>query len=186
MSEIADEMTFVWWIPEEFWQVSFSQDPTVTEAQTQEFIRVLRPYTVIVVVDGKVGAFGGVTYKPEADIRANIQIKDSQETRYQPLSEDKIDADTKSFLSMMKPVLVNMLGPMGQNMHFVIFPAKDEKGQKIVDANKEGAFSVKLGERVFRWRLPLGSLLPPRICPTCGENLNGAYKFCPWDGAELK
>ena len=32
MSQKADEVTFVWWIPEEFWQVSFAQDPTVTEA----------------------------------------------------------------------------------------------------------------------------------------------------------
>jgi len=77
MSQKADEMTFVWWIPEEFWQVSFAEDPTATEAQSEEFIKVLQPYTLIAVVDGKVGAFGGVTYSSEADIRANINIRDS-------------------------------------------------------------------------------------------------------------
>ena len=53
------------------------------------------------------------------------------------------------------------------------------------DAKKEGFFLVELGENEFRWRLPLSSLLPLTICPTCGEELSGAYKFCPWDGTKL-
>jgi hypothetical protein len=185
MSQKADEITLVWWIPEEYWQVSFARDPNMTVAQAEEFIKVLRPYTVIVVVDGKIGAFGGITYKSEATIRAGIELKDSKGTRYRPLSEDKIDANTKNFLSMMRPVFANILGPMGQNMHFFLFPSKNKEGQKIADAKKEGTFSVKVGEREFRWRLPLGSLLPPKICPICRERLSGAYKFCPWDGTKL-
>ncbi|MEW5948796.1 MAG: hypothetical protein AB1711_05215 [Thermodesulfobacteriota bacterium] len=185
MSQKADEMALAWWIPEEFWQVSFARNPNMTMAQAEEFMKVLRPYTVIVVMDGKAGALGGITYKSEAAIRAGIQIKDSEGTRYRPLSEDKIDADSKNFLSIMKPVFVNMLGPLGQNMNFFLFPAENKKGQKIAEAKKEGSFSVEMGEREFKWRLPLGSLLPPKICPTCGEKLSGAYKFCPWDGASL-
>lgn len=86
---------------------------------------------------------------------------------------------------MMKPLFANMLGPMGQNMVFFLFPSNNKEGQKIADSKKEGSFSVEMGEREFRWRLPLGSLLPPKICPTCGEKLSGAYKFCPWDGTKL-
>ena len=185
MSDKADEMTLVWWIPEEFWRVSFAQDPTVTEAEAEEFVKVLRPYTLIVAVDGTIGQFGGVTYESEADIRASIQIRNNQGTLYSPLGEDKIDADTNNFLSMMKPLFADMLGPMGQNMHIFLFPAKSNKGQQIADAKKEGAFSVELGERIFRWRLPLGSILPLKVCPICGEKLSGAYKFCPWDGTKL-
>lgn len=182
MSDEVDEMTLVWWVPEEFWWISFTQDPTVTEAETEEFVAVFRPYTLIVAADGTIGQFGGITYKSEADIRASIQIRDNQGILYGPLSEDKIDADAENLLSMMKPVLVNIIGPMGQNMHFFLFPAKTKKGQQIADAKKEGAFSVELGKGKFRWRLPLGSLLPLKMCPTCGEKLSGAYKFCPWDG----
>jgi len=87
---------------------------------------------------------------------------------------------------MIKPVIANTLGPLGQNMHFLLFPAKDKNGQNIAEAKKEGAFSVKLGEREFKWRLPLGSLLPPKICPKCGEKLSGAYNYCPYDGTPLK
>jgi len=186
ISQKADEMTLVWWIPEEFWRISFTQDPTATEAQSEEFIKVLQPYTLIAVVDGKVGSFGGITYSSEADIRANINIRDSQGAYYLPFNEDEIGADVKNFLSMIKPIFVNTLGPLGQNMHFLLFPAKNRSGRNIAEAKKEGTFSVKLGEREFKWRLPLGSLLPPKICTKCGEKLSGAYKYCPYDGTPLK
>ena len=65
-------------------------------------------------------------------------------------NEDEVDADVKNLLSMIKPVIVNMLGPLGQNMHFLLFPAKNKSGRNIAEAKKEGAFSVKLGEREFR------------------------------------
>lgn len=156
ISQKADEVTFVWWIPEEFWKISFAQDLTATEVQSEEFIKVLQPYTLIAVVDGKVGSFSGVTYSSEADIRANINIRDSQGAYYLQFNEDEVDADVKNLLSMIKPVIVNMLGPLGQNMHFLLFPAKNKNDQNIAEAKKEGTFSVRLGEREFRWRLPLG------------------------------
>ena len=186
IKQISDEMTLIWWIPDEYWRASFEQDPNITAAQTEEFIKILHPYMVIVAVDGNIGTLGGVTYKPETSIRNSIQITDSQGTHYRPLSDEKINADTKNFLSMMKPVFANMLGPMGQNMHFFLFPSKNKEGQDIAVAKREGAFSVKLGKREFKWRLPLGSLLPPKICPVDGEKLSGAWKFCPWHGVELK
>ena len=185
MSEKPDEMTLLWWIPEEFWRVSLAQDPTMTSAGIEEFIKVLRPYILIVAVDGKMGSFGGITYRSEADIQRSIQIKDGQGTYYRPLSQDKIDADTRIFLSMMKPALADMLGPLGQNMNFLAFPAKNRKGQNIVDVKKQGKFSVKLDEREFRWRLPLSSLLPPKICSNCKEKGSGAWNYCPWCGTKL-
>jgi len=186
ISQKAKEMTFIWWVPEEFWRASFKQNPNMTAAQTEEFIKVLRPYMLIVAVDGNIGTFGGVTYKSETTIRDNIKIIDSQGTRYRPLSNENVDADTRNFLSMGKPIFANMLGPMGQNMHFLVFPAKDNKGRRIAEARKEGVFSVKLREKEFKWRLPLSSLLPPKICPVDGEELKGAWKFCPWHGVKLQ
>jgi hypothetical protein len=139
-----------------------------------------------VAVDGKIGNFGGVTYESESSIRNSIRLIDNQRNNYRPLSTETVNADMKNFLSMMKPVFVNMLGPLGQNMHFFLFPPKNEAGQDIADAKKEGTFSVKLNQREFKWRLPLGSLLAPKICPVDGERLSGAWKFCPWHGVELK
>ena len=186
MSQSADELTLIWWIPEEYWVVSFKQAPNMTETQIEEFVKVLRPYTLIVAVDGKIGAFGGATYVPKATIEQSIQIVDSNGEAFKPLTQDKIDADTTNFLSMMKPVFSNMLGPMGQNMHFFLFPQKSSKGNDIAKATEEGSFTVKLGKREFSWRLPIGSVLPPKTCPDGCEGLSGAWKFCPWHGSALK
>jgi hypothetical protein len=186
MGEKADEMTLVWWLPEEYWQTVFAQDATMTETQIEEFLSVLRPYTLVAVVDGKIGPFGGVTYKAEKEVRSGTRFIDNEGTDYVPFSEDVVDADAKNLLSAMKPVLANILGPMGQNVNFFLFPAKGKKGKKLADPTKEGGFTVKLTDRAFKWRLPLGSLLPSKTCPVDGEKLSGAWKFCPWHGVELK
>lgn len=186
MSQSAKEMTLVWWVPEEFWRVSFERDPNITATQTEEFLKILRRYMLIIAIDGKVGAFGGITYKPKTTIENDIQVIDRQGTYYRPFSDENMDADIKNFLLMIKPILANMLGPIGENMHFFLFPPKNEKGEDIAVAKREGTFSVKLDKREFKWRLPLGSLLPPKVCPVDGEKLNGAWKFCPWHGVELK
>lgn len=179
-------MTMVWWIPEEFWQVSFEQNPNITEAQAELYINFLRPYVLIVVADGKVGSFGGFIYKSEAFIRNSIRIIDSQGISYGPLDNAKINFGTKNFLSMIKPVFIKMLGPMGPNMHFFLFPSNSKTDQSIAVAKSDGFFSVNLGEREYKWRLPLGSLVPPKICPVDGEEMSGGWKFCPWHGVELK
>ena len=186
MDQSTDEMVLVWWIPEEYWTTSFKDDPSMTEEQREEFISVLRPYTVIVAVEGKMGAFGGVTYRPEKEIRDSIKLVDRSGTSYKPLKDEDLSADARNFLGMVKPVFENMLGPMGQNMHFIMFPAKGSDGKLIASAKEEGSFTVVTGGKDFKWRLPLGSLLPPKVCPVDGEKLSGAWKYCPWHGAKLE
>ena len=185
-SEAPDEMTLIWWIPEAFWKVNFEQDGEITPKQAEDFMKILRPYNVLVVIDGKIGTFGTITYKTETTVRSNIQIIDGQGNAYRPLTDDKVSSEAKTMLSMMKPILVNMLGPLGQNMHFVLFPSKNTKSEDIINVTKEGSFLVKLDNREFKWRFPLGSLLARKVCPVDGEMYNGAWKFCPWHGNELK
>jgi hypothetical protein len=72
-------------------------------------------------------------------------------------------------LVMMKPVLANMLGPLGQNMHFFLFPAQTKAGARIAGATEKGHFKIKLGENEFTWRLPLDALLPGKVCTGCHE-----------------
>lgn len=181
----ADRITLVWWIPEEYWRTALGQDPTGSKAQTEEFLKTVRPYVIMAVVDGKIGSFGGVTYKSEEVIRSTIQVMDSQGAVYRPLTNDKIDPDTRNILAAMKPLLGNTIGKLGENMHFVVFPAKDAAGRRIADPYKEGTLSLKLGSDLYKWRLPLGSLIPAKTCPVDGEMMNGSWKFCPWHGDKL-
>ncbi len=179
-------MTVVGWVPEDFWRVSFEQTPKATQTQYEELIKVVKPNSVFAAIDGKIGNFGGVTFTSETSIRSSIKLIDAQRNTYAPLSVENVNADMKNFLAMMKPVLANMLGPMGQNMNFFLFPAKNSAGQNITDATKEGTFSVKVANSEFKFRTPLGSLLVPKVCPADGEKLGGAWKFCPWHGVKLK
>lgn len=186
VSQEVNTIRLVWWIPIDYWQVFADQNPSMTPDQTEELLQILNPYLLVVVVDGKTGPFGNVTYMSESDIRTNLQLLDSQDISYRSLPTEQIDANTQSFLSIIKPIFANLLGPLGQNMHFFLFPSKDNNGQLIANAKEEGGFSITLAEEVFKWRLPLGSLLPPKTCPVCGEQMSGAWKYCPWDGTKLE
>jgi len=185
MSQKPDRIAMVWWIPEEFWSASLAQAPGMTTAQADEFLKVIRPYTMVAAVDGTVGAFAGVTYKSEDWIRANTRLVDAQGRSYAPGTVEDVNADTKNMLQIIKPILANMLGPMGQNMHFLLFPAKTEAGTQIAAAREKGQFTVKLGDEEFKWRLPLDALLPAKLCPACKQECKGSWSFCPWCGESL-
>ncbi len=179
------DLTLIWWIPNEFWEASFTQIPPYedVEAEIEDAVKIWGKYTVIAVLDGKIGS-NGFSPRPDANIRANIRMRDSQGTVYLPLNEDKVSARAKKSASSLKSGWAD-LGPMMGSVIFFFFPARNEKGQRIADAKKEGIFSVELGEKKVKWRLPLSSLVPPKICPDCQEKLSGAYKFCPWCGIKL-
>jgi len=180
----ANEMIMVWWIPEEFWVAALSSDPSISQSQIDMITETLRPYLILIVVEGNLGNFGGVTYKTETAIRDRIQVVDNSGRTYGPLTQSQIDVDTKNLLGMMQPVLVNMLGPMGQNMHFFLFQSQNDMDQ-IANPNREGMFGVNLGTNKFIWRLPLGSLLPQKLCIKCNEKLSGAFSYCPYCGGKL-
>jgi len=178
-------MAIVWWIPLEFWQASLDRNPNVSREQAAKFLDVLRPYTVVVVMESKIGPLGGMTFKPESETRQRLTILDGAGKSYSPLDEDSIDADAKNFVNIMKPMLGSSMGPLGKNLNFYFFPARDKKGGNIADSKSEGFFKVELDPQEYAFRLPLGSLLPPTKCPKCGEKLSGGYKFCPYDGTAL-
>ena len=178
-------MTMLFWYPPEYWEISMARNGRTTKEQQKALVNAIRPYTVIAVIDGRIGTFGEVTYAPEAETRANIQLVDAKGNVYEPLGEDDIQDATKNLLAIFKPVISNMLGPMGKNMHIMVFPAKDKNSKRLADPKSKGAFVVKLNKEEFRWKLPLGSLLPEKQCPKCHEKCSGAWDFCPWCGSKL-
>jgi hypothetical protein len=182
-SQAPNELTMVWWLPEQFWQASLRD--SVSANQVDEVLKVVRRYTMIAVVDGRIGALGGVSFIPEETVRTNVTLKDAAGVTYIPLGESSIDPDMKNLVQVMKPLVANMLGPMGQNMHFVLFPSKSVDGRLVADPASKGAFWVNVGGKEFRYRLPLGSLLPPKYDPGTGERFPGNYDFNPFTGTKL-
>src|SRR6266567_5049864 len=185
MLHTPGRLILVWWAPLEFWRLAAQQNPKVSASEAEEFSNVLRPYTIVMVVEAKTGTFGHNTYTTEADLSRLVRVKDASATVYTPLAQSQINGETQAILGLMKPTFANMMGPFGENLHFFVFPAQDKGGRSISDATKDGVFYAEVGDKEFRWRLPLGSLLAPKICPVCKEKLSGAYKYCPWDATKL-
>jgi hypothetical protein len=185
MSKDHDEMTLVWWMPEQFWQASMEQNPAITKAKVDQMLEVIRPYTMIAVVDGHIGTFGGVTYRSEEAVRNSVKIKDAKGLHYDPLNESAVTPDMKNLLQILKPVIVNMTGPMGQNMHFILFQSKSNDGQPIADPTREGILNIVVAGKEFKYRLPLGSILPSKFDSKTGEQFPGNYSYNPFTGSKL-
>jgi hypothetical protein len=178
---------FVWWLPAEFWEESaIEQGSTLEQARTS--FAALHDYTMVIVAVGKVG-LGNINWRSEKEIRGGTSLRDSDGQVYQPLQE--ISGDAQGIASIVRPVLSNILGPMGQNLQILFFPAKTKSGKLIADPTRASSFSVVLSnltaqkESEFSWRLPLTSLSPPKFCPAGKERVEANWKFCPWHGVSL-
>jgi hypothetical protein len=87
---------------------------------------------------------------------------------------------------MMKPVLTNMLGPMGQATEFVVFSGRDPDGQPYANPRGNGFLTFYLAAKEFQFRLPLGALMPPQYDATTGEEFPGNYLYSPFTGKKLQ
>lgn len=173
----------VWWIPVEFWETTLEQDPGLTEEQKKEFIDALEDYSAFAVSHSTVGTFGSVTNKSRSEIEENISlVVDGDEIV--ALDSDDLSSDAAAFYTMMKPMMAQMLGQFGQGMEFFVYPNKRE-GKLVIDPKKEGSFYFELFGEKYEWRLPIGSLLPPKVDLETGETFPGNYKFNPFTGSEL-
>ncbi len=185
MSASPTRLELVWWIPVEYWRVANAGNPAVSEELKAQVEKVLHNYTLIAVVDADVGLFGSMAFRSKPRIARSLALVDKDGETIAALAEDRVDRDARNLVAAMQPILAGALGNLGKSMHFFFFPAVNSKGRRIAQAKEEGRFTVKLGKTEFSWRLPLGALLPPKICPKCRAKLSGAFKFCPWDGARL-
>lgn len=182
----ADTFVLAWWIPYQFWEESFRDNPRITDAQKQDFLKTLQDYTVMAVVDAKKGGLAVFSYVAAEEVLKTAKLTVSDGTTFSALSETDLAPGARNLISIMKPVFANLMGQFGQNVLFVVFPAKGADGDKLIDPYKEGQLSFVENGHSFSWRLPLGSLLPAETCPKCGEVLPGNYKFCPYDGTKLE
>lgn len=181
----SDEVTLVWWLPEAYWQATLSQNPAIGDAQLQQFLSTIRPYTVIAVVAGSIEPFGGIRYESRDVLHDATTIRDPAGTTHAPLADEAVDPGMRNLMDMLRPAIANVLGPLGQNIQFMVFPARNEDGVAIVDPTGSGFFDVTVAEREFSYRLPLGSLLPARFDAETDERFPGNYLYNPFTGSEL-
>lgn len=185
-SQAADSLDLVWWIPAEFWDVVMTGEKEMGEKTRGEFGDLFRSHTIIAAVKGKIGSFGVTDFESESDLRAKLRVRDATGKSYEPIAADKVDRRLTMLIQVMRPMFKNLLGEMGDNMQFYVFPGQDANGQRLANPVGSGSFNVSLGDESYSYRLPLGSLLVPRRDPSTGEVFPGSYRFNPYTGTELK
>ncbi len=180
----ADQkLEMVWWIPQEFWETSFNGNPNVSAESKAQILGVLQDYQIVAVVYVKTSVAGFTEIASEPDILANVKFESGGKV-IDAVPADKISTGAQSILGAIKPLMTGMLGQLGQNMHFVVYPNRDGT-RRLVDPVQAGAFQVSLYDQVFDWRLPLASLLPRKMDPKTHEEFPGNFNFNPYTGGKL-
>jgi hypothetical protein len=185
-SRSEDSMGLLMWMPTPFWRVSAAAAGNGDDKSLKALEELLAGYVLIAAANGEIGPLGGVTWTSEDEIRKSTRIVDAEGHEIAPLAPDAVNADARNLSAMMRPVLTNIAGPIGENLHLLYFPAESPVGTPLGDATKPGSFGVLLGGERYEFKLPLSSLLKPKRCPVDGEVLSGAWSFCPYHGRELK
>lgn len=179
------DLAIVWWLPEVFWELSLSSGG-IKDEEVEEILKLVRPYTIFAVADGKLGPLGGVTFTPEEEVRKSVRLVDQRGTMFTPLSEEDVSPDIINLVNAMKPGIASAAGPIGENMNFYFFPSKNAFDEWIADPYEVGTFKVLVTGESFDWELPLSSVLAPKICPEDRKSMSGAWAYCPWHGKLLE
>jgi hypothetical protein len=181
----SDKMTLVLWMPEEFWKSALASSGRITPKGIHDYLVALRPYTLIAVVDGRAGAFGGLQYTDDDVLMNSVRIEDSNANLYQPMPLGLVSDSVRNLVDVFRPLMRNMLGAMGEHMLLLVFPGTDKSGQRFAYGAGSGALTVHVGDVAFRYPLPLESLFSPSVDSKTGESFPGTYRFNPYTGARL-
>lgn len=180
----GNQMTMVLWMPPAFWEASIANNPMITAEARQQILSALADYSVFAVVRAKTGMGGIVDASTKEDLLKNAKLEIGG-TLIEPVAPDAISPAAQTLLATLKPSFAGMLGSFGKSMELLVYPNRQD-GKPLLDEHQAGAFRYTLYEQVFNWRLPLPSLLPPRVDPKTHEEFPGNYEFNPFTGAKLK
>lgn len=184
-SDNMDYVEMIWWLPTEFWKIIYTNDPTIGQNEIDQIVSMVDNYLIAIVIKGRIGMFGGVNYQSYEDLKSHVQVKYKNEL-LKIVEHNRLDSDLQNLLSIMKPIMSNMLGNMGQNLHFFVFDNPDNKKVLPVDSISNDNLYFSMDGFSINADLPLSSLLLEKICPEDNAQLNGKWDFCPFHGKKLK
>lgn len=180
----------VWWIPIEFWETAFSSDPNITAAQVKELVDLLKPYSMLAVVQADVSSLGAFNFYDREKMLSALSITYTNEkksaSKLKVLTD--IPPDVDLLLQQMRPILTAAMGNMGKSMEFFVLSDFENK-KRVIDPYKHGELNIGLLEKkndiTLTIKTPLNSLFVPRKCPN-QKDAHISWNYCPWDGSKLK
>jgi UDP-N-acetylglucosamine transferase subunit ALG13 len=184
LAQSGNQMTLVFWMPTAFWETSVANNPAMTADARAQVVAALQDYSVFAVVHAKTGLGGVVEASSKDELLQNSRLEIGGKP-IEALAPDAISPAAQTLLATLKPSFAGMLGSFGKSMELLVYPNRQD-GKPLLDESKPGAFRYTLYEQVFNWRLPLPSLLPPRVDPKTNEEFPGNYDFNPYTGGKLQ
>jgi hypothetical protein len=149
-------------------------------------MKTIKPFVIVAVTDRIVESKDAdAKYRTEAEIRGMLTLKLSTGEELHPVDPSAFDPRTTESIQTLGRAAADVPDIVSSNMFFFMFKSGKPSSTQVCDPSQEGHVSVLLGKRHFGWRLPLSSVLFERTCPSCHESVNGAFRFCPWDGTNL-
>lgn len=184
-------ITFVWWVPFEYWASVFARDPDLPDAVRAEMLKVLKKHTVLAVVQADVSPIGTFHYYSEEDVVNNLGVSYTSGSKKEIFltPEENEAGDMQLLMSQVSPIMQAAMGNLGANLHFFIYSDLNENGKRVIDPYKEGLLKVELsnndGEKLHvEYPTPLNSLFVPRKCPN-GKGAHISWNYCPWSGEKI-
>jgi hypothetical protein len=178
-----NQVSMVWWLPLEFWSETIRGNPDLNAEARSELVSTMAEYTTIALLRASPGAEGLEKIQPKAELLKNTKVEFDGKV-LQAVADDKIAPTANLVLSQLKPVLAQAAGAVGQALEFVVYPSKVDG--KALDAGMPGKLVVTFYGKPQNWRLPLGSVLPPRIDKATGESFPGNFEFNPFTGKKIE
>jgi len=186
-----DHMSFVWWLPNEFWGSIFARDLTTSQADKDAMLESMSGVTLLAVVQADITSMGSFNFYSQEEIESNLVIiftdEDGAKHRLSPLVE--INPDLEIVLGVFKPILGSAMGNLGKSMYFFVLNDVADSSDRLVDPYMAGNLNFHLvkrnGDQVAGdIELPLDSLYIPRKCPN-GKDAHISWTYCPWSGMKL-
>jgi hypothetical protein len=183
MSQASQQLTLVWWMPQVWWEASLSNNVTLSPEGRAQMLAVLDDYIIFAIARAKL-TMATLDARSKSEMLSNARLEIGDKT-IDPIAPENLTPAAQAILVAFKPVLAGMMGKVGQSIEMVIYPSK-QGDQKLIDPLKPGSFKYTLYEQTFTWRLPLVSLLPPKVDPKTSEEFPGNYEFNPYTGEPLR
>jgi hypothetical protein len=181
-----NNMTLTFWIPSSYWRIALEDSPQVAPELINQIEKAFEDLMVVCALDLDINLDGTMTYTKEQDLRKSILILDSIGNSHFPLTDAQLSPEALAFSEAISPMFAQMLGQMGQGMHFYFFKIKDSNGANVINEYQKGRFTIKHSGKEFEYLLPLVTLLPSKKCPIDGAEMKGNWNFCPIHGVKLE
>jgi hypothetical protein len=178
----------VLWMPWQYWETAMLQTSNgqPLPQDVSDMISSMKQYNIFGVIDARPTPYG-LTYTPEKTITDSARLTIGDSLKLRPVEEKSLPEEVRLLLGMLRPMMKQMLGQMGQNLVLLVFENTNSNGKFHADGRYPGNFSLSWNSAsAFKWRLPLNVLIPPKYCPVDNEKHGGKFNYCPYHGNKLE